>query len=136
MSRWRGRTSWLALLAVVFYGLTPLLVPLAGRASAPLACAASPVRNCCCSADIQAKGQCCCSKSSAGESCKLKRIPCDGGTAPDGTPWSAIHPLELPAGAAQLAASVVARPSFTVYTPSVLPVCGNIPTPPPQSRVS
>src|SRR5687768_351638 len=117
MRRGRQRVVWLALAAVVLYGLAPAGALAALRSGAPAACDARAEHACACQAAPGAAGACCCAPGAA--SCRLGSAPCGGSPSVGSVLWTAAHPLSFPAPAGLAPAPSANGRSFPAGGPSL-----------------
>lgn len=124
-----------ALLALVCYGLAPVLASLVPWRAAPLACAlpaqAAPACAICPHHPGDAK-PCCCVHPDPASDCRVKPAPCAGAPGPDVALWTTGNPLQVAAARRWVAAAVLTSP-FPLPRPTAPRALAVAPlTPPPQ----
>jgi hypothetical protein len=136
MLRRRRITSWLALWAVVLYGLVPEFAVFLGQSVVPASCLTGAAHGCSCTPRTQLLNACCCKDAGAARAdCQLASLPCDGVPDDQGTLWTASHPVVLaPASRFQHAVrGACLRSSLRLLLSCVVI---DLPTPPPQHRAA
>lgn len=130
----RGGITWIALLAVIFYGLAPALASLTARGATPVTCLATEVHTCSCKVDVHAKDACCCSHGpSGGNGQTVKRLPCSGEPAADGSLWTTAHQLPAPSGGTLYAPATLVASVPSSALVAVRGIDLDHPTPPPRA---
>jgi hypothetical protein len=132
MSLKRRTTGWLALLAVLIYGLAPFFAGLRPAGAAPLVCLTGEVHSCSCRLDPHTAQECCCGEGESGKSCSVSRMPCDAGSAPEAAFPAPANPLQLPNASLRLARPASRRVTTASNTVLCVSRIEAPPTPPPQ----
>jgi hypothetical protein len=133
MHRLRRSTLFLALLAVVLYGITPAFAALQAARSAA-GCAPGAVHRCACRVDPHAGKECCCSHDGGGSgpTSGLERFRC-GGAGPEGLLRTAANPLSLPTLALVRPAGLRADRVSSPVAPALRSGAPRLTTPPPRT---
>lgn len=138
MTNKRRWATWLAMLAILLYGIGPVLA--AGRVARESrgACASQPAA-CCCRPAERTTGKCCCraeGDGKAGAPCQVRRGPCRPQApiaSPSGTVYAPIAVLTQGSGFEPRAAvdTRVIRTGDAART-----LAASLPDPPPQASAS
>lgn len=139
MNPWRHKTGWIALVAVLLYGLAPALAAFRPGVKAPVQCSTRPQEEhrCACRMDPHTAGECCCKPEQAEGGCRLTATPCEepqpGALAPL---WTSSHPLPLPEAGPRVPYSRAFSSQHGQPRAFLRPSAAAPLTPPPQPRNS
>lgn len=131
----RRASSWLALAAILLYGIAPLLAAVRPAQSAPVACVAEAVHTCSCRVGPHAAAACCCGAPAKGSDCGIAKLPCDAETGPEAVLALGQQFLDLPRRP-QVIPPHRRHPSRTWRDPEPTRALAREITPPPPRRLN